>query len=86
MVNSPDQEPMPESATCRHEHTQLIAKDNEAEYIECLDCGAILETGEISAAATPAGGESRAPGSSGAPSEESATATGEAIDESLSDA
>ena len=77
---------MPESATCRHEHTQLIAKDNEAEYIECLDCGAILETGEISAAATPAGGESTAPRSSGAGSEESATAAGEAIDESLSDA
>jgi hypothetical protein len=74
---------MPESATCRHEHTQLIAKDNEAEYLECLDCSAILETGEIPAAAAPAG---TAAGSSGAGSEESATAAGEAIDESLSDA
>lgn len=86
MVNSPDQEPMPESAICRHERTQLIAKDNEAEYLECLDCGAILETGEIPAAPTPAGGGSTVPGSSGAGSEESATAAGEAIDESLSDA
>lgn len=86
MVNSPDKEPMPESASCRHEHTQLIAKDNEAEYIECLDCGAILETGKIPAAPTPAGGESTAPGSSGGGSEGSATAAGEAIDESLSDA
>jgi transcription initiation factor TFIIIB Brf1 subunit/transcription initiation factor TFIIB len=77
---------MPESATCRHEHTQLIAKDNEAEYIECLDCGAILETGEIPAALTPAGEESRAPGPSDAGSEGSATAASEAIDESLSDA
>lgn len=86
MVNSPDQETMPESAICRHEHTQLIAKDNEAEYLECLNCGAILETGEIPAAPTPAGAESTAPRSSGAGSEKSATAAGEAIDESLSDA
>ena len=86
MVNSPDQEPMPESATCRHEHTQLIAKDNEAEYIECLDCGAILETGEIPAAPTPAGGESTPPASSGAGSEERTAAAPETIDESLSDA
>jgi transcription initiation factor TFIIIB Brf1 subunit/transcription initiation factor TFIIB len=75
---------MPESATCRHEHTQLIAKDNEAEYLECLDCGAILETGEIRAA--PPAGEESAPGRSGAASGESATAAREAIDESLSDA
>jgi hypothetical protein len=77
---------MPESATCRHEHTQLIAKDNEAEYIECLDCGAILETGEIPAAPTLAGGEGTPPECSGPNSEERATAAREAIDESLSDA
>ena len=34
-VNDPD--------TCRHLRTQLIAKDSDAEYVECLDCGAILE-------------------------------------------
>jgi hypothetical protein len=33
-------------ASCRHERTQLIAKDSDAEYVECLDCGAILEAGE----------------------------------------
>jgi hypothetical protein len=32
-------------ATCRHSHTQLIAKDSDAEYVECLECGAILESG-----------------------------------------
>lgn len=37
---------MTESPACRHLHTQVIAKDSEAEYIECLDCGAILEAGE----------------------------------------
>jgi len=32
---------------CKHVHKRVIAKDNDAEYIECLDCGAILEAGEL---------------------------------------
>lgn len=32
---------------CKHEHTRVIAKDSDSEYIECLDCGAILETTEL---------------------------------------
>jgi hypothetical protein len=38
---------------CKHERTRLIAKDNEAEYIECVDCGVILETGELTEPAKP---------------------------------
>ena len=37
---------MNDAPKCRHEHTQVIAKDSEAEYVECLDCGAILESSE----------------------------------------
>jgi hypothetical protein len=33
-------------ASCRHIRTQLIAKDSDAEYVECLDCGAIIEARE----------------------------------------
>lgn len=36
----------PHSA-CKHQRTQLIAKDDQAQYVECLDCGEILERGEI---------------------------------------
>jgi hypothetical protein len=32
---------------CPHTRTQLIAKDNDAQYVECLDCGEILEAGEM---------------------------------------
>ena len=32
---------------CQHKRTQLVAKDKDAEYVECLDCGEILEAGEI---------------------------------------
>jgi ribosomal protein S27E len=34
-------------AACRHSRTQIIAKDSDSEYVECLDCGAILESGEL---------------------------------------
>lgn len=32
---------------CPHARKRLIAKDKDAEYVECLDCGAILEKGEL---------------------------------------
>ena len=32
---------------CAHTRKRLIAKDEDAEYVECLDCGAILEAGEV---------------------------------------
>jgi len=32
---------------CEHKHTRVVAEDNEAKYIECLDCGEILEVGEL---------------------------------------
>ena len=38
---------MPDPTACKHSRTQLIAKDQDAQYVECLDCGAILETGEL---------------------------------------
>jgi hypothetical protein len=37
---------MPDSV-CKHEHKRLIAKDDLAQYFECLDCGEILEAGEL---------------------------------------
>jgi hypothetical protein len=31
---------------CKHVRKQLIAKDEDAEYWECMDCGEIYEPGE----------------------------------------
>jgi hypothetical protein len=39
--------PDKDQPTCKHTRTQVIAKDNDAQYVECLDCGAILEAGEL---------------------------------------
>ena len=38
---------MPDPVTCKHARKRLIAKDQDAEYVECLDCGAILEAEEL---------------------------------------
>jgi Zn ribbon nucleic-acid-binding protein len=65
-----------QTPACKHERTRLIAKDNEAEYIECVDCGAILETHELAEASKTAKPESSQPESG-----KSAR-----FDESLSDA
>ncbi len=32
---------------CTHQRRRLIAKDEHEEYVECLDCGAILESAEL---------------------------------------
>jgi len=37
----------PTTPACPHKRTRLIAKDNDAQYVECLDCGEILEAGEM---------------------------------------
>jgi len=34
------------STPCKHLRKQLIAKDEDAEYWECFDCGEIFEPGE----------------------------------------
>ena len=38
---------MDQTPACKHLRTRLIAKDKDAEYVECLDCGALLEAGEV---------------------------------------
>jgi hypothetical protein len=38
---------MPPPTPCPHRRTRLIARDRDAEYRECLDCGEILEKSEV---------------------------------------
>lgn len=41
-----------EPTACKHLRTQVIARDQDAQYVECLDCGEILEAGELKNDAT----------------------------------
>jgi hypothetical protein len=47
---------MTDPAACKHARRQLIAKDKDAEYVECLDCGAILEASELGEAGAAGSG------------------------------
>ncbi len=38
---------MTDPTICKHPRTQLVAKDQDSEYVECLECGAILEAEEL---------------------------------------
>jgi hypothetical protein len=38
---------MLDPTSCKHLQTQIIAQDSDAQYVECLDCGEILEAGEL---------------------------------------
>jgi hypothetical protein len=40
-----------EPAPCPHRRTRLIARDQDAEFRECLDCGEILEKAEAAESA-----------------------------------
>ena len=33
--------------TCRHPRTRLIAQDDAATYLECLECGELFEPAEL---------------------------------------
>ena len=39
-------EKTPTVALCKHARKRLIARDEDAEFWECLDCGEIYEPGE----------------------------------------
>jgi ribosomal protein S27E len=39
---------MADPATCPHRRQRLIAHDQDATYVECLDCGEILDADELS--------------------------------------
>ena len=46
------------ASACQHARTRLIAKDQDAEYVECLDCGEILEGEELAPEKSPEKNES----------------------------
>jgi hypothetical protein len=41
-----------EPSRCKHLRTQVIARDQDSQYVECLDCGEILEADELKNDAT----------------------------------
>jgi hypothetical protein len=54
-MNSPQLKPTPEpprqdapmEAKCAHPRVQIVARDEDAEFVECLECREIFESSEF---------------------------------------
>jgi len=42
--HSPNASPKP---PCKHPRVQIVSRDEEAEFVECLECGEIFESSEF---------------------------------------
>ena len=42
-VPSPSRDPGP----CKHPRVQIVSRDEEAEFVECKECGEIFESSEF---------------------------------------
>jgi hypothetical protein len=37
----------PMSTACKHPKVRVVSRDEDSEYVECLDCGEVFESGEF---------------------------------------
>lgn len=49
MTSNPPSNPSSGSKTpaCKHPRVQIVSRDEESEYVECLECGEIFESSEF---------------------------------------
>ncbi len=39
--------PKPNPATCKHPRVQIVSREEDAEFVECVECGEIFESSEF---------------------------------------
>jgi hypothetical protein len=48
MTPKPPFPPQPtDKHTCKHPRVQIVSRDEDAEFVECLECGEIFESSEF---------------------------------------
>jgi len=49
MTTSPPSEPRPPAPRekCKHPQVQIVSRDEDAEYVECKECGDVFESSEF---------------------------------------
>jgi hypothetical protein len=35
------------NTVCKHPKVRVVAREDDAEYVECLDCGEVFDSGEF---------------------------------------
>jgi hypothetical protein len=47
MTSKPSSQPVQPSQPCKHPRVQIVSRDEDAEFVECLDCREIFESSEL---------------------------------------
>lgn len=47
MTSKPFSQPQSASQPCKHPRVQIVSRDEDAEFVECLDCREIFESSEL---------------------------------------
>jgi hypothetical protein len=49
MTQSPPPQPPPNATgkQCKHPRVQIVSRDDDAEYVECKECGDVFESSEL---------------------------------------
>jgi Zn ribbon nucleic-acid-binding protein len=45
MTPTPPQ--VPEKSQCKHPRVQMVSREEDAEFVECIECGDIFESSEL---------------------------------------
>lgn len=43
----PAKPPTKEAAPCKHPRVKVVAREDDAEFVECLECGEVFESSEF---------------------------------------
>lgn len=47
MTSKPFSQPQKASQPCKHPRVQIVSRDEDAEFVECLECREIFESSEL---------------------------------------
>jgi Zn ribbon nucleic-acid-binding protein len=45
LIHSPAQNPM--NTVCKHPRVRVVAREDDVEFVECLDCGEVFDSNEF---------------------------------------
>jgi hypothetical protein len=47
MSSKPTSQNVPPQKPCKHSRVQIVSRDEDAEFVECKECGEIFESSEF---------------------------------------
>jgi hypothetical protein len=47
MTSKPFSQPQNANQPCKHPRVQVVSRDEDAEFVECLDCREVFESSEL---------------------------------------